>query len=242
MLDFGHAGMLFQNSFMMYDHQTNSIWIHVTGEAFHGPLKGKKLRFMPSTVTTWEKWKERYPETLVLPGRRSETFMGTYDGMTDTRGMGLSLVVRFKAKLYPFQTLRDQPVVNDRFGGVAVLVVYADGAKTATAWNRELDGRLLTFSLAREKDRFGNRLVRDGETGSIWSWLSGEAVAGPLRGRRLGQLTYHPILIDRFEAFYKDGPIYGKQQETPQRPRPPRQAGRSAEQTGQSAVGHPRSQ
>ena len=48
-LKFGHAGMLYQNSFLMYDHQTNSIWIHATGEAFHGPLKGMKLRFMPST-------------------------------------------------------------------------------------------------------------------------------------------------------------------------------------------------
>jgi hypothetical protein len=209
-LKFGHAGMLFQNSFLMYDHQTESIWIHVTGEAFHGPLKGKKLKFMPSTVTTWEKWKERYPQSLVLPGRRSETFMGIYDGMASTRGLGLAVVVRFKGKLYPFDTLLKTPVVNDRFNGVAVLVVYSSGAKTATAWNRKLDGRLLTFSLAEEKDRFGNRLVRDGETGSTWSWLAGEAVSGPLRGRRLGQLAYNPILNDRFKAFYREGPIFGE--------------------------------
>ena len=208
-LNFGHAGMLFQNSFLMYDHQTESIWIHVTGEAFHGPLKGKKLKFMPSTVTTWEKWKERYPDSLVLPGRRSENFMGIYDGMSSTRNLGLSVVVRFKAKLYPFDTLLKTPVVNDRFNGVDVLVVYSSGAKTATAWNRRLDGRLLSFSMAKEKDRFGNRLVRDGETGSIWSWLAGEAVSGPLRGRRLGQLAYNPILNDRFKAFYKEGPIFG---------------------------------
>ncbi len=202
--------MLFQNSFLMYDHQTESIWIHVTGEAFHGPLKGKKLKFMPSTVTTWEKWKERYPDSLVLPGRRSENFMGIYDGMSSTRNLGLSVVVRFKAKLYPFDTLLKTPVVNDRFNGVDVLVVYSSGAKTATAWNRRLDGRLLSFSMAEEKDRFGNRLVRDGETGSTWSWLAGEAVAGPLRGRRLGQLAYNPILNDRFKAFYKEGPIFGE--------------------------------
>ncbi len=200
--------MLWQNSFLMYDHQTDSIWVHVTGEAFHGPLKGKKLKFMPSTVTTWEKWKERHPHSLVLPGRRSETFMGVYDGMESPRGLGLSVVVRFKAKLYPFAALLRTPVVNDRFNGVAVLVVYSGGAKTATAWNRALDGRPLSFAAAEEKDRFGNRLVRDGETGSVWSWLTGEAVSGPLRGRRLGHLTYHPILTDRFKAFYKQSPIF----------------------------------
>ena len=209
-LRFGHAGMLYQHSFMMYDHQTNSIWVHVTGEAFHGPLKGKKLQFMPSTVTTWEKWKEAHPHSLVLPGLRSESFMGIYDGMSTTRDLGLSLVVRFKAKLYPFAALLKTPVVNDRFNGVNVLVVYAAGAKTATAWNRGLDGRRLTFSMAEQKDRFGNRLLRDGETGSIWSWLTGEAISGPLRGKRLGQLTYNPILNDRFKVFYQEGPIFGE--------------------------------
>lgn len=192
----------------MYDHQTESIWVQVTGEAFHGPLKGKKLKLMPSTVTTWEKWKERYPHSLVLTGRRSETFMGVYDGMAATRGLGLSVVIRFKAKLYPFDALLQQPVVNDLFSGVAVLVVYSSGARTATAWSRELDGRQLTFSMAKATDRFGNRLLRDGETGSIWSWLTGEAVSGPLRGRRLGQLNYNPIVIDRFEAFYPKAPVY----------------------------------
>ena len=171
-LRFGHAGMLFKNSFLMYDHQTDSIWIHATGEAFHGPLKGKRLTFMPSTVTTWEKWKERYPHSLVLPGRRSENFMGVYDGMSTTRGLGLSVLIRFDAKLYPFEKLLKTPVVNDQFNGVALLVVYSSGANTATAWDRELDGRQLTFSLAEAKDRFGNRLLRDGETGSIWSWLT----------------------------------------------------------------------
>ena len=202
--------MLFKNSFLMYDHQTDSIWIHATGEAFHGPLKGKRLTFMPSTVTTWEKWKERYPHSLVLPGRRSENFMGVYDGMSTTRGLGLSVLIRFDAKLYPFEKLLKTPVVNDQFNGVALLVFYSSGANTATAWDRELDGRQLTFSLAEAKDRFGNRLLRDGETGSIWSWLTGEAVSGPLRGRRLGQFTYNPILNDRFNAFYEEGPIFGE--------------------------------
>ena len=137
--------------------------------------------------------------------------MGVYDGMATTRGLGLAVVVRFKAKLYPFESLAKTPVVNDHFNGVPVLVVYSSGATTATAWSRELNGRRLTFSMAKAKDRFGNRLLRDGETGSIWSWLTGEAVSGPLRGRRLGQLTYNPILNDRVKAFYPQGPIFGSQ-------------------------------
>ena len=209
-LKFGHAGMLVHNSFVMYDHQTDSLWVHVTGEAFHGPLKGKKLKFVPSTVTTWAKWKERYPHTLVLPGRRRDTFMGTYDGMESTRNLGLSVVVRFKAKLYPFDALAEEPIVNDRFNGKAVVVVYAKGERTATAWERSVAGRTLTFAWAEQTDKLGNRLLRDRETGSVWSWLTGEAVSGPLRGSSLPQLTYNPILNDRFKIFYKGAPVHGE--------------------------------
>jgi len=212
-LRFGHAGMLFKNSFLMYDHQTDSIWVHVTGEAFHGPLKGKKLKFMPSTVTTWEKWKARYPKTLVLPGRRSESFMGVYDGMGTTRErnqLGLSVVVRFKAKLYPFDVLREQPLVNDRFNGRELVVYYSIRRRTATAWGRRVEGRTLRFRATDGVDAHGDTLLRDEQTGSRWNWLTGEAVAGPLRGRKLKQLSYNPVFNDRFKVFYRDAPIYSR--------------------------------
>ena len=207
-LRFGHEGMLYLDSFVMYDHQTDSLWVHVTGEAFHGPLKGEKLRFIPSTVTTWEKWKEQHPQSLVLPGRRRETFMGTYDGMTQTRNLGLAIIVRFQPKLYPFDILVRSPLVHDTVHGSPVLVVYAHKERTATAWSRKLGDRILSFTWAEASDAFGNRLLRDQDTGSVWSWLTGEAVSGPLQGTRLPQLTYNPILNDRFKVFYPGAPIY----------------------------------
>ena len=208
-LRFGHAGMLINDSFVMYDKGTDSLWVHVTGTAVHGPLKGKKLRFIPSTVTTWEAWKQRYPRTRVLPGiPRHGSAMGTYDGMERTRGLGLAVLVRFKAKLYPLDVLAKNPVINDRVRDTPVLVVYSAKTRTATAWGRRVGGRLLTFALAGALDRFGNRLVRDLETGSTWSWLNGEAVSGPLRGTLLPQLTYNPILNDRFKVFYPGAPVF----------------------------------
>ena len=51
-LSFGHAGILYRNSFVMYDRETESLWVHVTGRAEVGPREGWQLRFMPSTVTT----------------------------------------------------------------------------------------------------------------------------------------------------------------------------------------------
>ena len=207
-LSFGHAGILYENSFIMYDRQTESLWVHVTGEAAFGPLKGKRLEFMPSTVTSWANWKKNYPHTQVLPGYRRGGFMGTYVGPFQSDILGLAVVVKLKGKLYPYRVLERQNVVNDEFNGANVVVYYSPGDATATAWRRELDDRVLTFGLSDRKDGQGNVLLRDKETGSLWSWLRGEAVEGPLKGRKLRQLLYNPILNDRFVAFYPGGPVF----------------------------------
>ncbi len=208
MLTFGHAGILYERSFVMYDQQTQSLWVHVTGHAEWGPLKGSQLTFMPSTVTNWANWKESFPHTLVLPGYRRGGFMGTYDGISSGQSIGLVVVERFKAKLYPFSELADSPVVNDRFGGKAMVIYYSTRAGTAAAWERTVDGRELTFTRSEGEDALGNSLLADQETGSRWSWLTGEAVAGPMKGKRLAQLRYNPILNNRFRVFYPGAPIY----------------------------------
>ena len=42
-----------------------------------GPLSGERLRWLPSEVTTWKKWKEAHPETTVLkPPFPSEHYRG----------------------------------------------------------------------------------------------------------------------------------------------------------------------
>jgi len=209
-LSFGHQGTLFNDSFVFYDRQTESLWIHFTGRAFFGPLKGSKLKFFPSTVTTWEKWKAGYPHTLVLDGRDSGFIMGSYLGMERTVALGLSVVVRFKGKLYPFEVLKTRPLLNDRFNGTPLLVYYSSRRRTATAWGRELDGRVLRFRRSGERDAHGDALLEDEQTGSRWSWLTGEAVAGPLRGRRLKQLSYNPVFNDRFKIFYPGAPVFGE--------------------------------
>lgn len=50
-------------------------------------------------------------------------------------------------------------------------------------WKREIDGTPLTFRLAGINNQ--NFLMRDEQTGSYWQQISGLAVSGPLRGRRL---------------------------------------------------------
>ena len=50
-------------------------------------------------------------------------------------------------------------------------------------WTRDSGGLVLTFHLAAINNQ--NFLMRDVETGSYWQQITGQAVSGPLRGRRL---------------------------------------------------------
>ena len=58
-------------------------------------------------------------------------------------------------------------------------------------WERSIDGRPLNFHLAGINNQ--NFIMRDEETGSWWQQVSGECIAGPLKGKQL-QLVAHDEL------------------------------------------------
>ncbi len=58
-------------------------------------------------------------------------------------------------------------------------------------WRAEIDGRKLSFHLAGINNQ--NFLLQDEQTGSWWQQVTGEAISGPLAGRRL-ELVFHDEL------------------------------------------------
>ena len=52
-LDFGNTSALYENSLVMFDHQTGSYWIQVSGEAIVGELTGVKLDLVASVTMPW---------------------------------------------------------------------------------------------------------------------------------------------------------------------------------------------
>lgn len=208
-LEFGHSGILHKWSFVLYDRQTGSLWVQASGRAEVGPLKGKKLKLIPSTVTTWAQWKAAFPHTRVLPGQRSGYFFGTFHGLEKgRRNIGLVVTVKFKGKLYPYGDLEWEPIFNDRFMGTDLLVVYSAKEGTTVAWNRKVAGRTLTFGSKPVHGENGQFLIRDRQTSTMWDWLTGKAVKGALRGKQLERLGSYPMLNMRFNGFYPDGVVF----------------------------------
>ena len=63
---FGVSGLLYNSDVLLYDDKTESLFSQILSKAVSGPLVGEKLIALASTHTTWSKWKQLYPNTLVL--------------------------------------------------------------------------------------------------------------------------------------------------------------------------------
>ena len=197
------SGKLVMNALVMYDHQTDSLWSHFTGDAIEGDYLGTRLELVPSTHTTWGRWKELHPDTLALDkgGRYSYDNYASYYGRPDagvigetviddrlaTKDLVVGLALGGEAKAYAFKDLSQQPVVNDAVGGSNVVIVFDAASETGSVFSRDINGRALEFQ-PLEADGSGNLLMADLETGSEWLLLTGVAVSGPLEGARLEQL------------------------------------------------------
>ena len=197
---------------IMYDHQTDSLWAHFTGEAITGDYQGTRLEVLPAMQTTWGHWRELHPDSKVLAWRMPteedptgalgftyDPYLGYYasgwagygrtreDNRLEQKDFVLGLVVNEESMAYPFKDLVDHPVVNDTVGDRNVVITYEPVSDTAGVFLREAGGRSLTFGLP-EGDGVDGLTMVDRETGSRWLLLTAEAIDGPLKGARLEQI------------------------------------------------------
>ena len=92
-----------------------------------------------------------------------------------------------RERAYSLWHLDRHEIVNDQAGEVPLVVAWCPIAWTARAFRREAAGRVLTFVVSGRLWR--NALVmRDRETGSLWSQVNGAAIAGPLQGAELAAI------------------------------------------------------
>jgi len=206
-LDFGHEGVLYRQSFIMYDKQTDTKWNHSTGLAMAGRLTGRRLELLPSRVARWGQRKSVHPETKVLAREGRGGFMGSYVADRDPESFGVSVGQGPLAKLYPYGMLARRPVLNDAVSPFDLVVVFDPATHEAMVFSRAVDRRTLSFAAVAER-RDERLLMRDRETGSLWDRLAGKVLEGPLRGKSLAPLVAVPWLRERWRQIYPQGLIY----------------------------------
>jgi len=143
-LTFGVSGMLYKSNVLMYDRQTESLWSQVKNQAVTGPMTGTKLEVLSSSLTTWEKWKKKHPETMVLSldtGHERDYSRDPYaDYYESRRGLfgffrglfagheGKELVAGVKvdgqSKAYSLEKLRQSGKTTDTFAGKTLTFAF----------------------------------------------------------------------------------------------------------------------
>ena len=210
----------------MYDHQTDSLWSHLVGAAVTGSLKGEKLKPLQSMLTQWGTWRRLYPDSKVLSsGQRFGSLRDPYESYYRSSDTGiipprlldkriypkefvLGVVLNGKAKAYPFSVLSRQPVINDAFDGVPLLIVFDEETTSGMIFRRNLAGNIFTFkkNLLRTTNGF---LLADDLSHSDWEALAGRAMAGPMKGKKLEALPFTPSFWFGWVDHYPKTELFG---------------------------------
>ena len=213
---FGVSGKLWRNGLVMYDHQTDTLWSGVTGEALQGPLTGKHLTIRAAVPKVrWRDWRAAYPHSQVLTSHGvqdiDEDRYASYHASPQTglflpehinaqlppKALIMGIRIGEQARAYPLQVFTQAKIVTDHFAGKD-LVVYRDAESEASAvYERRVDGQLLSF-----KPGPMWTLLEDTTTGSTWDIVTGTAVAGPLAGKRLHRVPHHHSYWFAWADFY----------------------------------------
>jgi hypothetical protein len=246
-LDFGTTGRLRKSDLVMYDRQTESWWQQFTGIGIVGRFAGAKLTQLPSTVSSFKDFAAAYGAGKVLSretghvrsyGRnpyrgydRIDQHPFLFTDRTDPRlppmERVLAIVAGERTRLHPFTALERTPILESELAGIPYVVFatervasaldtdkIADGRAipAAAAYNRRLDARTLSFVHRDGK-------TTDAATGSEWN-LFGEAIAGPLQGKRLTPIAGGVHFAFAWLAFNPSSEVAGAAAQDPAAPKP----------------------
>ena len=208
------------NALVMYDRETNSFWSQFLGEAVDGKLAGTKLPLVASQLIAWGHWKEQHPDTLFMDtgatGMVLDSYMPYYfsgeagilgethpDDRLNAKDLVVGVLGETSQKAYSLRSLAATSVVNDSLDG-RKLVVVMDTERFATAvFDSNVSNQALTFDPSIDTGKMTDR-----ETGSTWSKITGEAIAGDLKGERLGRYLYITAFWFGWTDFHPQTELY----------------------------------
>ena len=138
-LSFGVSGLLYKANVLMYDHQSDSLWSQIKREAVVGPATGKKLKVLPSTITSWEKWRSKHPKTSVLSidtgysrDYSRDPYADYYESQSgffslfnkgpgeEEKALVIGLTIDGQPKAYPVDDVRKHGEIIDGSGDAAI--------------------------------------------------------------------------------------------------------------------------
>lgn len=220
---FGNSGLVYESGRLLYDHQSNTLWTHATGEPVMGRLaeSGIRLAQLPMVRTTWSEWRTSHPDTLVLsgeaghtrayePGTLHEQYLASealnfpvfqLDDALAPKERVYGLLADGATRAFPIDVLPPGTVINDAIGMTPVVLVVDAG------------GGVRAYQRNGHEFRPGNLRASDGPltlldaSGAAWRIHEGELVSetGAVRPRFAG----HRSFWFSWHAFRPGTTLYG---------------------------------
>lgn len=217
--DYGYEFHGWRGGVMVVKGKDGTLWSALSGVAFEGPQKGKKLERIPSMMTDWGYWLMLHPESTAydlfdgkkytvadLPREMSveaKESMGKVDSRFQALAWVMGVEAGGQAKAFPLETNKERACYMDKVGSESVAVFWYAPSRTAVAWSGKLDDRKLTFYASESSPETAP--FKDKETGTRWT-LAGRAVDGPLKGK---ELTWVNSVQCRWYAWVAEHPETG---------------------------------
>jgi hypothetical protein len=110
-----------------------------------------------------------------------------------------------EAKAYPIRFLAYHHQVQDIVGGKPVLVTYCSVCRSGRVFEPIVRGHPEKFRLVG-MDHF-NALFEDATTQSWWRQATGEAVAGPLKGEMMKEVSFVQVTVRKWFEVYPTGMV-----------------------------------
>lgn len=200
-LDFTFHG--YRNGVLVMKEKDGTLYSGLTGLAFDGPGKGRRLKTVPHIATTWGYWFRAYPHAVTYqlfekyqlgefsPERTREISVssrGTVNGALPAGEAVFGLELDGHARAYRISDLAHSSwVLRDRLGGRDVLVLWYLPTGTAAAFSPRTESDPSGASVDVTLEYNGSDPIapfRDRETSSWWG-IEGRARSGKLKGKTL---------------------------------------------------------
>ncbi len=139
----------------------------------------------------------REPVNPVYRGREQNT--------VDADAVVIGVEQNGEARAYPVRLILYHHQVRDTVGGRPVMVTYCNVCRTRRVYDPVVNGQPERFRLVG-MDHF-NAMFEDTTTGTWWRQVSGEAVAGKLKGTQLAEVPFTQLTLKRWFALHPAGQV-----------------------------------
>ncbi len=137
-----------RNGVMVMRHKDGTLYSCLTGVAFDGPRKGARLTPIPTLVSDWGFWLEKYPHAVAyhmfdkyqpteLPKSANEDSLksrSTVDSRLKENDVVLGAWAQDNPRAYPVALLEKDGIIHDKLGNGDIVVLWEPKTRSASAY------------------------------------------------------------------------------------------------------------